>query len=288
MPAKLGRRAARAVGQRGGSASTAVPVAYPQLLSISGCWRLTLPLRRPRIIIAPQLSIASQGCLWPGLPSCEPSSAAYRYRYIRRATATGRRSSSMSNADAATAAFQADKTASNAMPWQSFTPAAELDADKEYYCVATWGILSLTAAPAFWSRTTQIKSSIADLPRGQCVGVSVAVRTAWPFNFVAETLTVWHGRQHSTAFFRSDVHRQGMQALQGRVEFRAHRVWVKAEDLPVPGNASSTKQFWAAVKTGEQFRKVETESTTASGRCPAGGAAGACPAGGSAADGSGP
>eukprot|EP01047_Picozoa_sp_COSAG01_P125337 COSAG01_NODE_54377_length_332_cov_1.081545_1_plen_104_part_01 len=99
----------------------------------------------------------------------------------------------MPTAEVATAAFMADKTASNAMPWQSFTPAAELDADKEYYCVATWGVLSLRAAPAFWSRTTQIKRSIAELPRGQCVGVSVAVRCACPFDFVAETLTVWHG-----------------------------------------------------------------------------------------------
>lgn len=201
----------------------------------------------------------------------------------------------MSAAEAATAAFEADTTASNAaMPWQSFTTTTELEADKDFYCVATWGILSLAAAPAFWSRTTQIKRSIAELPRGQCVGVSVAVRAACPFNFVAETLTVWHAREHSTAFFRSDVHRRGMQALQGRVEFRAHRVWVKASDLPLPGNAASTRQFWTAVKTGEQFHRVgkAADVTAAGSHCPAtgltNGAAESCPAGGRPADASQP
>eukprot|EP00242_Pyramimonas_sp_CCMP2087_P009014 CAMPEP_0198202960 /NCGR_PEP_ID=MMETSP1445-20131203/6189_1 /TAXON_ID=36898 /ORGANISM="Pyramimonas sp., Strain CCMP2087" /LENGTH=162 /DNA_ID=CAMNT_0043874131 /DNA_START=341 /DNA_END=829 /DNA_ORIENTATION=+ len=159
--------------------------------------------------------------------------------------------------EAATAAFLADKKASLAKPWQSFTSNEELDADKEYYCVATWGIMSMMAAPAFWSKTIQIKQSVAELPRGQCVGMSVAVKLAWPFSFVAETLTVWHDRKHSTAFFKSDVHKDGMNALRGRVEFRAHRVWVKGSDLPVDGNFSSTSEFWTAVKTGEKFRKVE-------------------------------
>lgn len=163
----------------------------------------------------------------------------------------------MSKAEAATASFLADKKASSfAKPWQGFTSNAEIDANKEYYCVSTWGIMSMMAAPAFWSKTVQINQSVAELPRGQCAGISVAVRMAWPLNFVAETLTVWHDRKHSTAFFKSDVHKEGMKALQGRVEFRAHRVWVKGSDLPVDGNFSSTSEFWSAVKTGEKFRKV--------------------------------
>ena len=156
-------------------------------------------------------------------------------------------------AAAATASFLADSTTSTAMPWRCFTPIAELEPEKEYYCVATWGVMSLTAAPAFWSKTTQI--SVAELPRGQCVGESRAVRMAWPFSLVAETLTVWHDRKHSQEFFRADAHRQGMQALHGRVEFRAHRVWVKARDLPRPGEAGGTSALWARVKQGG-FRKV--------------------------------
>ena len=67
--------------------------------------------------------------------------------------------------------FLADTAAARfAMPWQSFTPAAELEPEKDYYCVMTWGVMSLAAAPAFWRRTTQI--SVAGLPRGQCVGES--------------------------------------------------------------------------------------------------------------------
>mmetsp|Transcript_37249 Transcript_37249/g.87915 ORF Transcript_37249/g.87915 Transcript_37249/m.87915 type:complete len:175 (-) Transcript_37249:90-614(-) len=163
----------------------------------------------------------------------------------------------MSKADAATAAFLADTEASNAMPWQSFTPANELVNDQEYYCVATWGIMSLMAGPAFWSKTGQINNSIARLPRGQCVGSTVAVRFAWPFSFVAETLTVWHDPKYSKDFFQSDTHTEGMKALQGRVEFRAHRVWVKSSDLPQAGHSGSTSRFWTAVKTGQQFRKVE-------------------------------
>ena len=52
----------------------------------------------------------------------------------------------MAAADAATATWLADTTTSSAMPWEAFTQAAELDADADLYCVATWGILSLTAA----------------------------------------------------------------------------------------------------------------------------------------------
>jgi hypothetical protein len=139
------------------------------------------------------------------------------------------------------------------MPWQSFTPAAELEPEKDYYCVATWGVMSLAAAPAFWRKTTQI--SVAELPHGQCVGESRAVSMAWPFRFIAETLTVWHDRKHSQAFYSADAHRQGMQALRGRVEFRAHRVWVKATDLPRPGDSGGARALWARVKRGE-FRKV--------------------------------
>ena len=67
--------------------------------------------------------------------------------------------------------------------------------------------MSLTAAPAFWSKTMQI--SVGSLPPGQCIGESRSARMAWPCNFVAETLTVWHDRKFSTAFFRADAHRQG-------------------------------------------------------------------------------
>jgi hypothetical protein len=163
----------------------------------------------------------------------------------------------MPKSDAATAAFLADKCAAAVvMPWQSFTPVDELNKEEEFYCVSTWGIMSLTAMLAFWSKTGEINALIARLPRGQCVGYTRSLRLAWPFSFVAETLTVWHDREHSKAFFQSDVHRDGMKALQGRVEFRAHRVWVKGSDLPQPRNAASTSKFWTAVKSGEHFRKV--------------------------------
>jgi hypothetical protein len=41
-------------------------------------------------------------------------------------------------ADMGTAMWLADTIASSAaIPWKSFTPAAELEREKEYYCVAT-------------------------------------------------------------------------------------------------------------------------------------------------------
>ena len=161
----------------------------------------------------------------------------------------------MAAADAATATWLADTSTSSAMPWEAFTQASELDADADLYCVATWGIMSLLAAPAFM-RNSPGKSTLQQLPRGQCVGVSMSVRLAWPFHFVAETLTVWHDRKHSTAFYRSDAHRQGTEALRGRVEFRARRVWVNAADLPRPGDGGGTRALWNAVKRGEH-RAVE-------------------------------
>ena len=168
----------------------------------------------------------------------------------------------MSKADVATAAFLADKQAGGAgmRPWQAFTRAEELDSDEEFYCVSTWGYMGLAAMPAFWSKTAQINAEIAGMPRGQCVGSAVTAKLAWPTwrtcGFVAETLTVWTDPKHSKAFFRSDAHREGMKALRGRIEFRVHRVWVKAADLPLAGDAASTSRFWAAVKSGVRFRKV--------------------------------
>ena len=156
-------------------------------------------------------------------------------------------------AEAATATWLKDTDGCDQMPWEAFTPTAELDPDKDLYCVATWGILSITAAPAFM-RNSPGSVPLRQLPRGRCVGVSMSIRMAWPFKFVAETLTVWHDRKHSKEFYGSDAHRRGMEALRGRVEFRAHRVWVKATDLPRPGG--SQKALWSAVKRGEH-RAVE-------------------------------
>eukprot|EP00239_Pterosperma_sp_CCMP1384_P003452 CAMPEP_0197848234 /NCGR_PEP_ID=MMETSP1438-20131217/7998_1 /TAXON_ID=1461541 /ORGANISM="Pterosperma sp., Strain CCMP1384" /LENGTH=143 /DNA_ID=CAMNT_0043460377 /DNA_START=555 /DNA_END=986 /DNA_ORIENTATION=- len=142
------------------------------------------------------------------------------------------------------------------MPWESFTPSRELVPEQEYYCVATWGVLSLTAAPAFWTRTGPINASLANLPAGQCVGTSRSIKLVWPFNFVAETLTVWHDRKFSKEFFKCGAHKEAMEALRGRVEFRAHRVWVTGSDVPMSGDYRATSTFWTAVKTGQQFREV--------------------------------
>ena len=163
-----------------------------------------------------------------------------------------------SAADAATAAFLVDKTCHRAMPWSSFTPTVVLDESKEYYCVATWGHLGLTAVPAFFRSVGEIWRKLDELPRGQCVGYSKGARYNWPFSAVVETLTIWHTREHARDFFRSGAHREGMATMRGRIEFRAHKVWVKASDLPLPGDSTSTKQFWTAVKGG-QFRKVGEE-----------------------------
>ena len=46
----------------------------------------------------------------------------------------------------------------------------------------------------------------------------MAMRLAWPFSFVAETLTVWHDRKHSAEFYRSGAYGRGMEALRARVE----------------------------------------------------------------------
>jgi len=169
----------------------------------------------------------------------------------------GRKLAMTAKAEAATAAWLVDTTISRAMPWEAFTQTAELDADQDLYCVATWGIMSVTAAPAFMKNSPG-KATLKLLPRGKCVGVSMSVRMAWPLSFVAETLTVWHDRKYSTEFYRSDAHRRGTEALRGRVEFRVRRAWVKAADLPLPGDVRGTQALWNAVKRGEH-RMVSEE-----------------------------
>ena len=66
------------------------------------------------------------------------------------------------------------------------------------------------------------ESTLQQLPRGQCAGVSMAMRLAWPSSFVAETLTVReHDRKHPAEFYRSGAHRRGMERGAARtvVEF---------------------------------------------------------------------
>ena len=52
-------------------------------------------------------------------------------------------------------------------------------------------------------------------------------------------------------------------------------MWVRAADLPHPGDAGGTRVFWAAVQKGE-YRAVDG----CGGACGAAGGAGVCPAGG--------
>ena len=69
-----------------------------------------------------------------------------------------------------------------------------------------------------------------------------------------------------------------MQALRGRVEFRAHRVWVKARDLPRRGEAGGTGAFWSRVKQGEFPEAGAVEGAgDDSARGGGGGGAAVCP-----------
>lgn len=152
-----------------------------------------------------------------------------------------------SKAEVATATWLADTTVSGVSPWKTFTQPEDLDSEKEYFCVATWGILSLTAAPSFMRNSPGNNN----MDENKCIGVSMSVKTSGWTSCIAETLTVWHERKFSSEFYRTDAHRKGMEALRGRVEFRSHKVWVKASDLPRHGDTEGLKKLWCAVKRGE-------------------------------------
>lgn len=137
-------------------------------------------------------------------------------------------------------------------PWVAVSP-KPLDANKNYFCVATWGTMHSAYGPKFAWLTSKIGSQLHDRnAHGQHIVGETRQVSSWGItDFRAETFTVWHGREHMGNFYRSGTHRNAMTSMGDQVDFRVRRVWVKGSDLPTAGDSASTKAFVMHIKRGD-------------------------------------
>jgi len=148
----------------------------------------------------------------------------------------------------------ADKVSTSWGPFRASTAQTVIDKEKEYFVTATWGRMWMWSVPEFGGFTGSINSELESLPRDHLVGYTLSLQFGVR-NFIAETITVWHEREHMASFYRSGTHQKAMQAMKGKLEFRARRVWVKGADLPRGNDAAATAVFVSRVKNGE-FREA--------------------------------
>lgn len=147
------------------------------------------------------------------------------------------------------AMHQKDKTAGMLIPWVSVTPTSELDKDKDYFCVATWGTMGAWRSGQFWTLTKGVGQELHALPQGQLVGETRQIQPGI-LDFRGETFTVWHERAHMAAFYKSGAHQHAMTTMRDVVNFRVRRVWVKGSDVPKAGDSAATRAFVHRIKSG--------------------------------------
>lgn len=144
-------------------------------------------------------------------------------------------------------------------PWVAVSP-EPLDANKGYFCVATWGTMHPAYGPKFAWLTSNIGSQLHGKVHGpHLVGETRQVSVWGVTDFRAETFTVWHGRGYMADFYRSGAHRSAMTSMKDQVDFRVRRVWVNGSDLPTAGDSVSTKLFVKRIKRGD-FREASKKS----------------------------
>mmetsp|Transcript_39571 Transcript_39571/g.47567 ORF Transcript_39571/g.47567 Transcript_39571/m.47567 type:complete len:171 (-) Transcript_39571:241-753(-) len=135
-------------------------------------------------------------------------------------------------------------------PWVAATPTIEIDKGKEYFCVATWGTMSMWSSPKFAMLTSKIGRELHSLPHGHLIGETRQIQALGLTDFRAETFTVWHERAHMAAFYKSGAHQHAMTSMKDAIDFRVRRVWVKGSDLPSVGDNDATKAFVLRIKSG--------------------------------------
>jgi len=134
-------------------------------------------------------------------------------------------------------------------PWV-LTPNTQIDKDKEYFTVATWGTMHSLRIFKFAWLTSKIGKQLHSEGSG-LIGETRQV-TNWGFSDCrGETFTVWQKREDMAAFYRSGAHKNAMISMKDDVSFRVRRVWVKGSDLPTPGDYESNKAFVLRIKSGD-------------------------------------
>lgn len=137
-------------------------------------------------------------------------------------------------------------------PWV-VSSSLEIDENKEYFCVATWGTMHVMKSPKFAWLTSKIGRELHDgETHGQHLVGETRQISIWGISdFRAETFTVWHEREHMAKFYQSGAHRNAMSSMKNDVDFRVRRVWVKGDELPSAGDAAATRAFVLRIKSGD-------------------------------------
>eukprot|EP00521_Asterionellopsis_glacialis_P000881 CAMPEP_0195256310 /NCGR_PEP_ID=MMETSP0706-20130129/6158_1 /TAXON_ID=33640 /ORGANISM="Asterionellopsis glacialis, Strain CCMP134" /LENGTH=168 /DNA_ID=CAMNT_0040309325 /DNA_START=80 /DNA_END=586 /DNA_ORIENTATION=- len=155
------------------------------------------------------------------------------------------------------AMFEKDQNVGLLTPWVAMTPTSEIDKNKDYFCVATWGTMSGISSIKFVKLTSEI--NLAGLPKGHLVGETRQIQPGIT-DFRAETFTVWHERKHMAAFYKSGAHKNAMESMRDEVNFKVRRVWVKGSDIPKPGDRAATESLVLRIKSGDFPEAVKAAS----------------------------
>lgn len=150
--------------------------------------------------------------------------------------------------EAVDAMHESDRNVGGLMPWMETTPNAEIDKDKLYFCVATWGTMNALSMVKFAALTSKIGGELSS-PASGLVGQSRQIQMG-VLDVRAETFTVWHEREKMAAFYRSDAHQHAMKSMKGAIDFRVLRVWVRGADIPRSGDSQASKNFVLRIKSG--------------------------------------
>jgi len=135
-------------------------------------------------------------------------------------------------------------------PWVLVTPTTEIDKNKDYFCVATWGTMGAWRSMKFARMTSSVGRELHALPRDRRLVGETRQFQLGITDFRAETFTVWHDRSHMAAFYKSGAHERAMTSMRGEIDFRVRRVWVKGADLPSEGDSAATNAFILRIKSG--------------------------------------
>lgn len=153
--------------------------------------------------------------------------------------------------DRATQAFETDRKApSSKLSFDQVIAKEELDRDKKYFCVATWGLGPVALYPRFKRTFTGMFAALRNGTVPGCVAATGGgtVTSGWCF-MKAETVTVWNERSDMANFFNSPLHQDAVAAFEGQIVFRVRRLWINASDLPDAKNPASVDAFWENIKS---------------------------------------
>ena len=136
-------------------------------------------------------------------------------------------------------------------PWIWQTPAEQVDPEKEYLAVHTWGRVPLFHFPAFRRIAKSIWEELGRVPPGHgMIGHSGAFSPGW--GAIAETLTIWTGPEALSEFYLSEAHSGAAKSwkVSPGAKVWVTKVWIPGSEL-LSKNNNVSKEMYSRIKKGE-------------------------------------